>query len=153
MPRPSRTFAFGASPKAAYYSLSACYLKTFWQPWYSRIWRGKWKWICRLGRWVHEFVVKRSKLTLYLYWNYLWLYLSTNGWTGKYGYLFFSSLAIVPREKNWLLVGFQNWPECVDFKLLLPLQSSSSKTNSSKFQTRGEVDNVRVVHACIIKKR
>ena len=45
---------------------------------------------------------------------------------------FFSSLAIVPREKNWFLVGFQNWPECVDFNLLLALQSSSSKTNSSK---------------------
>ena len=33
MPRPSRTCAFGASSKAAYYSLSPCYLKTFWQPW------------------------------------------------------------------------------------------------------------------------
>ena len=32
MPRPSRTCAFGASYKAAYYSLSACYLKIFWQP-------------------------------------------------------------------------------------------------------------------------
>ena len=42
------------------------------------------------------------------------------------------SLAIVPREKNWFLVGFQNWPECVDFKLLLALQSISSKTNFSK---------------------
>ena len=66
---------------------------------------------------------------------------------------FFTSLAIVPREKNWFLVGFQNWPECVDFKLFLALQSSSSKTNSSKFQTRGDVDNEWVVHACIIKKR
>ena len=46
--------------------------------------------------------------------------------------LFFSSLAIVPPQKIWFLIGFQNWPECVDFKLLLPLQSSSSKTNSSK---------------------
>ena len=46
--------------------------------------------------------------------------------------LSFSSLAIVPPQKNWFLIGFQNWPECVDFKLLLPLQSSSSKTNSSK---------------------
>ena len=45
---------------------------------------------------------------------------------------FFTSLAIVPREKNCFLVGFQNWPESVDFKLLLALQSSSSKTNSSK---------------------
>ena len=35
MPRPSRTCAFGASSKAAYYSLSACYLKPFWQPWKS----------------------------------------------------------------------------------------------------------------------
>ena len=34
MPRPSRTCAFGASYKAAYYSLSACYLKTFWQLWH-----------------------------------------------------------------------------------------------------------------------
>ena len=33
MPRPSRTCAFGASSKAAYYSLSTCFLKTFWQPW------------------------------------------------------------------------------------------------------------------------
>ena len=33
MPRPSKTCAFGASSKAAYYSLSACYWKTFWQPW------------------------------------------------------------------------------------------------------------------------
>ena len=32
MPRPSRTCAFSASSKAAYYSLSAYYLKTFWQP-------------------------------------------------------------------------------------------------------------------------
>ena len=32
MPRPSRTCAFGVSSKAAYYSLSDCYLKTFWQP-------------------------------------------------------------------------------------------------------------------------
>ena len=32
MPGPSRTCAFGASSKATYYSLSACYLKTFWQP-------------------------------------------------------------------------------------------------------------------------
>ena len=32
MPLPSRTCAFGASYKAAYYSLSACYLNTFWQP-------------------------------------------------------------------------------------------------------------------------
>ena len=32
MPRPSRTCAFGASSKAAYYSLLTCYLKTFWQP-------------------------------------------------------------------------------------------------------------------------
>ena len=68
-------------------------------------------------------------------------------------FFFISSLAIVPREKNWFLIGFQNWPECVDFKLLLPLQSSSCRTNSSKFQTRGDVDNAWVVHACIIKKR
>ena len=33
MPRPSKTCAFGASTKDAYYSLSACYWKTFWQPW------------------------------------------------------------------------------------------------------------------------
>ena len=32
MPWPSRTCAFGASSRAAYYLLSACYLKTFWQP-------------------------------------------------------------------------------------------------------------------------
>ena len=32
MPRPSKTCAFGASSKAAYYSLSACYWRTFWQP-------------------------------------------------------------------------------------------------------------------------
>ena len=64
---------------------------------------------------------------------------------------FFTSLAIVPREKNWFLVGFQNWPECVDFKLLLALQSSSSKTNSSKQE--GTSINAWVVHACIIKKR
>ena len=32
MPWPSRTCALGASSKAAYYSLAACYLKTFWQP-------------------------------------------------------------------------------------------------------------------------
>ena len=32
MPWPSRTCAFGASSKAAYYSLSACHLKTFWPP-------------------------------------------------------------------------------------------------------------------------
>ena len=32
MPGPSRACAFGASSKAAYYSLSAYYLKTFWQP-------------------------------------------------------------------------------------------------------------------------
>ena len=31
MPWPSRTCAFGMSSKAAYYSLTACYLKTFWQ--------------------------------------------------------------------------------------------------------------------------
>ena len=31
MPQPSRTCAFGASSKAAYYSLPASYLKTFWQ--------------------------------------------------------------------------------------------------------------------------
>jgi len=30
----SRTWACGASSKTAYYSLPACYLKTFWQPWY-----------------------------------------------------------------------------------------------------------------------
>ena len=47
-------------------------------------------------------------------------------------FFFISSLAIVPREKNCFLDGFQNWPECVDFNLLLALQSSSSKTNSSK---------------------
>ena len=29
MPRPSRTYTFGASSKAAYYLISACYLKTF----------------------------------------------------------------------------------------------------------------------------
>ena len=29
---PSRTCAFGASSRSAYYSLSACYVKTFWQP-------------------------------------------------------------------------------------------------------------------------
>ena len=33
MPQPSRTCAFGTSSKAAFYSLSTCYLKTFWQPW------------------------------------------------------------------------------------------------------------------------
>ena len=33
MPLPWRTCVFGANSKAAYYSLSACYLKTFWQPW------------------------------------------------------------------------------------------------------------------------
>ena len=32
MRQPSRTWAFGASSKATYYSLSACSLKTFWQP-------------------------------------------------------------------------------------------------------------------------
>ena len=32
MPQPSRTCAFGASSKATYGSLSARYLKTFWQP-------------------------------------------------------------------------------------------------------------------------
>ena len=32
VPWPSRTCVFGASSKAAHYSLSACYLKTFWQP-------------------------------------------------------------------------------------------------------------------------
>ena len=32
MPHPSRTCAFGASYKATYYSLSDCYLETFWQP-------------------------------------------------------------------------------------------------------------------------
>ena len=36
MPRPSRTCAFGASSKATYYSLSACYLKTFWKPFAGR---------------------------------------------------------------------------------------------------------------------
>ena len=33
VPRLSRTWAFGASYKTAYYSLPACYLKAFWQPW------------------------------------------------------------------------------------------------------------------------
>ena len=33
MPRPSRTCAFCPSSKGAYYSLLACYLNTFWQPW------------------------------------------------------------------------------------------------------------------------
>ena len=33
MPRPYETCAFGASSKATYYSLSACYLKHFWQSW------------------------------------------------------------------------------------------------------------------------
>ena len=32
MPEPSRTCAFGGSSNAAYYSLSAWYLKSFWQP-------------------------------------------------------------------------------------------------------------------------
>ena len=31
--KPSSTYAFGARSKATYYSLAACYLKTFWQPW------------------------------------------------------------------------------------------------------------------------
>ena len=33
MPCPSRTCALGVSSKATYYSSSACYLKSFWQPW------------------------------------------------------------------------------------------------------------------------
>ena len=36
MSRPSRTCAFGVSSKAACYSLSACNLKTFWQPCYPK---------------------------------------------------------------------------------------------------------------------
>ena len=36
MSRPSRTCAFGVSSKAACYSLSACNLKSFWQPCYPK---------------------------------------------------------------------------------------------------------------------
>ena len=52
MPRPSKTSAFGASSKAAYYSLSACYLKTFWQPCIKILCKlgGGW----RLVKWMYQ---------------------------------------------------------------------------------------------------
>ena len=52
MPRPSKTSAFGASSKATYYSLSACYLKTFWQPCIKILCKlgGGW----RLVKWIYQ---------------------------------------------------------------------------------------------------
>ena len=67
MPWSSRTCAFSASTKATYYSLWACCLKTFWQPWMSflsLLFNGKLLYCCCKNSYTVEALLSRHPLLI-----------------------------------------------------------------------------------------